>query len=327
MLKPAFLPVDKSVGVLSTRCVEDVRHVLKDAGDAERRRVGKASRETRVGHGGTLDSSASGLLILLIAGATRLSTIVMGMPKVYRAVVKLGSETSTCDYTGDILFSSAWEGVHYEDIDALLPSFMGWRMQTPPKASAVHVGGRRAHEIFRFGGDPEIEPRPIFIEWIKRVGPISHDGEVTLLIRCGKGTYIRSIARDIGRALGCGAHISALVRESIGPFTRRNAMKIDLESDIDPEELRESMIPVTILEEFLPTYSMPEDDMLRLSNGLGALFSHASRRSFGKFPPDGTMSFVSSRLFSIGRVERRDGELCVIPDVNLIHTMKADIEE
>ncbi|MDR3322224.1 MAG: tRNA pseudouridine(55) synthase TruB [Synergistaceae bacterium] len=333
MLKPAFLALDKPVGVRSTQCVEDVRRALERTENFcsghERRGglVGRVRRGVKVGHGGTLDSSASGLLVVLVAGATRLSGIVMSMPKTYRVVVRLGAETSTCDYTGEELFSSDWSGVGTAEVDAVLPSLLGWRMQTPPKASAVHVGGRRAHEIMRAGGDPDIAPRPVFIEWIKRLGSVSFEGDFSLLIRCGKGTYIRSIVRDIGRALGCGAHVSSLVRESVGPFTRRDALRLDAESGLNPDKLLEAMTPVTILEEFLPAYSMPEDDMLRLSNGLCAFFSHASRRSFGKFPPPGAMAFVSQRFFSIGRVERRDGALCVMPDVNIINTGKVDIGE
>ncbi|MCL2683818.1 MAG: tRNA pseudouridine(55) synthase TruB, partial [Synergistaceae bacterium] len=199
-----FLPIDKPVGMRSAGCVELIKRI-----------VGRV----KAGHGGTLDSTACGVIVLLLGGATRLSSLVMQMPKIYRAVLKLGTETTTCDYSGEGTISGDASGVTDEDVDAAIPSFMGWRMQVPPEVSAVHVGGRRAHEIFRSGGVPDIEPRPIFIESISRVENLSENHEVELLIRCGKGTYIRALARDMGRRLGCRAHIASLRREAVGPFS------------------------------------------------------------------------------------------------------------
>ncbi|MDR2780453.1 MAG: tRNA pseudouridine(55) synthase TruB, partial [Synergistaceae bacterium] len=200
-----LLPIDKPLGLRSSQCVELVKKLT--GGGA------------KVGHGGTLDSSASGMLVLLLGGATRASGYVMLMPKTYSAVVRLGAETTTCDYTGHITRLKDFRGVKESDIDEIVPSFIGWRMQTPPEISAVHVNGRRAHKISRAGGKPEIPPRPVFVESIRRDGAISGDGCVRLLIRCGKGTYVRSIARDIGRRLGCLAHVAALRRLSVGPFS------------------------------------------------------------------------------------------------------------
>jgi tRNA pseudouridine(55) synthase len=241
----------------------------------------------------------------------------MRMPKVYRATVKLGVETSTCDYTGETLSSSCWRGVSNDDIDHTLAAFIGWRLQTPPKVSAVHIGGRRAHEVFRSGGDPDIEPRAVFIEHIQRLGPLSYKGEFGILIKCGKGVYIRSIARDVGRALGCGAHLSSLTRESVGGFTLHSALKFDGNRCLDFDNLRSFLMPLTVLEEFLPTYSLPEEGMTRLSNGLGVSFSLASRRTFGKFPPNGALAFSSGPLLSIAHLESREGELYALPDVNI----------
>ena len=193
-----LLPVDKPLGLRSSRCVELVKAL--------------AGKGTKVGHGGTLDSSASGVLVLLLGGATRASGYVMSMPKTYRAVVRIGAETTTCDYTGQITGLGDFSRVKESDIDEVIPSFIGWRMQVPPEISAVHVNGRRAHRISRAGCKPEIPPRPVFVESIRREGVISDDRDVELLIRCGKGTYVRSIARDIGRRLGCMAHVAGLRR-------------------------------------------------------------------------------------------------------------------
>ncbi|MDR1508303.1 MAG: tRNA pseudouridine(55) synthase TruB, partial [Synergistaceae bacterium] len=158
-----LLPIDKPVGLRSSHCVEQVKRL-----------TGKG---VKVGHGGTLDSSASGVLVLLLGAATRASGYVMLMPKTYRAVIRLGAETTTCDYTGRITAIGDCRKVKESDIDEVIPSFIGWRMQTPPEISAVHVNGRRAHEISRAGGNPEISPRPVFVESIRRAGAVSDDGE------------------------------------------------------------------------------------------------------------------------------------------------------
>ena len=151
-----FLPINKPVGMRSTGCVERIKRIL--------------GRGVKVGHGGTLDSTACGVLVLLLGGATRLSSLVMQMPKTYRTVIKLGSETTTCDYSGETTIFGDAGGVTDEDVDDVLPSFLGWRIQIPPEVSAVHVGGRRAYEIFHSGGSPDIKPRPVFIESVRRVG-------------------------------------------------------------------------------------------------------------------------------------------------------------
>ena len=306
MHHPAFLALNKPVGTRSTQCVEEIRRVL--------------CREwpgTKVGHGGTLDSSASGLLVLLISAATRLSGLVMSMPKEYRATVRLGTETSTCDFAGEAVFSADWRQVREADIDRALCSFMGWRNQRPPKASAVHVAWRRAHEIFRGGGEPEIQPRPVFVESLTRVGPVSENGEFGLAIRCGKGTYVRGIARDIGRLLGCGAHIAALSRERVGCFGIREAVDFGAAGQTSLKGLSTAMIPVSALSGFLPTYSFSEDDANRLKNGLAVPFRRASRKGFGGFAPAGVIVCVWGEWFSIGRIERLDGEPIVLPEINM----------
>jgi tRNA pseudouridine(55) synthase len=299
-----ILPLNKPLGVRSTHCVERIRRVI--------------GRNTKVGHGGTLDSSASGLLVLLIGGATRLSGLIMDMPKVYRAVVRLGGETTTCDYTGDPTTVAEWRGLKGSDVDGVLTAFMGWRMQVPPKASAVHVDGRRAHEILRGGGDPDIKPRPVFIESISRTTDISEEGDFELLVKCGKGTYIRALARDIGRALGCGAHIASLIREKVGSFGLSCAF--DPGPDISPESgaVTDAILQVEEIAKFLPSYSIAKGDALRLARGQHISLSGAIRQTFGDYsPPRGRVLLLSQELFSVARLENFDGQTRAAPDINI----------
>jgi tRNA pseudouridine(55) synthase len=311
MLQPAFLALDKPVGLRSTKCVEEVRRVLREAG-----------HDVKVGHGGTLDSTASGLIVMLISSATRLSDIVMRMPKVYRTTVRLGAETTTCDFAGEEVFSSEWRDVDEDEIDLATKRFLGWRLQTPPKISAVHVAGRRAHEIFRHGGNPEIEPRAVFVESIERIGGISRDGELELLICCGKGAYIRSIARDLGRILGCGAHVAALTRERVGFFSTQNAVKLDAETTLSFAVIASALIPLSAIEDFLPTYALPDEDMYGLKNGIGAPFSHSLRRGFGKHPPNGAIAFISKDMLSIARLKPCENGLYAVPEINIFENAK-----
>jgi tRNA pseudouridine(55) synthase len=302
-LEPGFLILDKPVGARSSFCVERVRRAL--------------GRDVKVGHGGTLDSSASGILVLLVGGATRLSGLVTGMRKVYRASVRLGAETTTCDYAGETTRAVGWSSVTERDIDASFFSFLGWRMQTPPKVSAVHVDGRRAHEIYRSGGDPDIRPRPVFVAAIRRLSAVSADGVFEILVTCGKGTYVRSIARDIGRALGCGAHIAALRRERVGPFSLDEAIAPPEDFLFDGDRLAASILPVGTIARFLPCYAADASEAERLRNGVRAPLRTMKRVSLGKFAPDGLVAVDAGTLFTIGRVDHSGSEIFVVPETNI----------
>jgi tRNA pseudouridine(55) synthase len=299
-----LLPVDKPVGLRSSRCVELVK--------------GLVGKDTKVGHGGTLDSSASGMLVLLLGGATRASDCVMSMPKTYTAVVRLGAETTTCDYTGHATSLGDFSGVRESDIDEVIPSFIGWRMQVPPEISAVHVNGRRAHKISRAGGKPEIPPRPVFVESIRRTGTISADGDVELLIRCGKGTYVRSLARDIGRRLGCLAHIVSLRRLSVGPFSVNEALAPDENFlFVSSDELISMIRPLHSLERFLPRYSISAGDAPSLLAGREVPFSKAARLTFGEQCPGEMVMICSGPRVTIGNLAWNGARVSIVPRINI----------
>ncbi|MDR1915387.1 MAG: tRNA pseudouridine(55) synthase TruB [Synergistaceae bacterium] len=303
MFPPGFLPINKPIGLRSSSCVELAKKMV--------------GRNVKVGHGGTLDSSASGVLILLFAGATRLSSFIMRMPKTYNAVVRLGSETTTCDYTGEITDTGDWKYVSESDIDRALLSFLGWRMQTPPKVSAVHVNGRRAHEVFRRGDDPDIKPRMVFVKNIRRTTPLSRDGEFSLTVNCGKGTYIRSLANDIGRMLGCCAHITALKRERVGYFSLTDSLDPGEDFSISREDLLSAVQPVSTMRNFLPCYGVSSEDILLLLNGRGVPLSRATRLTYGESAPRGLAVIASDSLMSITRLEMIDGHILLMPEVNI----------
>ncbi|MCE5200928.1 MAG: tRNA pseudouridine(55) synthase TruB [Synergistaceae bacterium] len=305
MLLTGFLPLNKPVGMRSTRCVEMVRSIL--------------GRKIKVGHGGTLDSTASGLLVLLVGQCTRLSNFVMEMPKCYGTVVSLGSETSTDDASGEILCANEWRHVTESSIDTALCGFMGWRMQAPPKISAVHVDGERAHNLTRSGQDIELAEKPVYFAMVRRTGPISPNGEVPFMIRCRKGTYIRSFARDLGRALGCGAHVLQLERLSVGPFDITACRNAEELSGISSEELAGEILPLSSLCGTVPMYKADAAGGRRLSNGQGVSLSSLDRVCYGGFISASNSIIVTSEgIFSVCSAAAAGGTICLMPAVNII---------
>ena len=205
-----FLLVDKPSGVTSFDVVAAVR-----------RRVGVK----QVGHGGTLDPLASGLLPILVGEATKLTPYLMGLDKKYDATVRLGIATDTYDAEGRAGVEADWSQITVEDVTAALPPFLGRVKQRPPAYSAIRKNGRRLYELARAGAeDMEIEEREVVIhalEVVRFTPPL-----VGLHVHCGKGTYVRSIAHDLGVRLGVGAHLAALRRTRIGHFDLADSVDV-----------------------------------------------------------------------------------------------------
>lgn len=206
-----FLNINKPTGRTSSDVVVFVRKRLP--------------KGTAVGHGGTLDPEASGVLPVCVGSATRLFDYIIDKQKVYVARIRLGVETDTQDATGQIVAErpvNAGEG----EIRAVLPRFTGSILQVPPMYSALKRDGRRLYQLARRGESVALEPRPCQVDGIEYLG--DEGGHVhALRIRCGKGVYIRTLCHDIGLALGCGGHMCSLQRVAAGIF--------DIESALTPE--------------------------------------------------------------------------------------------
>ena len=205
-----LLLVDKPRGITSHDAVAKVRRALGTR---------------KVGHAGTLDPMATGLLILGVGRATRFLRFLGDLPKTYEATMRLGIETTTLDADGEVT-RIAPVAVDDDGLAAAVAALVGESMQRPPAYSAVKVGGRKLYDAARKGVALEAAPRPIKVDRFEVRARRGDD--VDLVVTCGGGTYIRVLAADVGTALGCGAHLAALRRTAIGSF--------DVESAMDPDD-------------------------------------------------------------------------------------------
>jgi tRNA pseudouridine55 synthase len=206
------------------------------------RRVRKALKVKKVGHLGTLDPFATGLLPLALGEATKLAQFLLDEPKTYLATLKLGVETDTQDLTGQVTGESDCLP-SLEDVHRIAGSFVGEIDQVPPMYSAVHHQGERLYKLARRGEAVEAAPRKVVIHHLE-IKDMALP-QLTLRVECSKGTYIRTLAHDLGRALGCGAHLVGLTRLAVGPFRLEEALALDeIEQTSDPELLHRRLIPL-----------------------------------------------------------------------------------
>ncbi len=305
MPKSGFLIINKPIGERSTRCVETVR-----------RKLGK---KVKAGHGGTLDSTASGVLVILIGAGTRLSNIVMGLPKCYTTTIQFGSETDTDDASGAVIRTADFSRINTEDIDSALFEFSGWRLQTPPNISAVHVDGKRAHELSRSGENVRIEAKPVYFEKVIRLSTLSADGQISFKIQCQKGTYIRSFGRDLARVLNSAGHVCRLEREFVGPFRIENAVSYSDIENMTADEIYKKLVTFEILSEVMPLYVGCEPAEKKLYSGQNIPFELLSRRSMGR-----TVNYFGKRVllrtekcFAVCGITSENGTVVLHPSVNL----------
>jgi tRNA pseudouridine55 synthase len=200
-------------------------------------------RKTKIGHTGTLDPLATGVLVLCVGSATKLADRVQAMGKTYRTRILLGATSDTDDADGNVTPVPGVVPPTEGRIRELLPSFVGRIEQVPPSYSALKVKGARAHELARGGEPVTLAARPVDVYAVTLLG---HEWpHLDLEIDCGKGTYIRAIARDLGANLGCGALVQTLRRTRVGPFIAEQGTGID----VPPEVGRSKLLPASVLDE------------------------------------------------------------------------------
>jgi tRNA pseudouridine55 synthase len=243
--------------------------VDKPAGITSRDAVDRAQtwfpRSTKLGHTGTLDPLATGVLVLTLGQATRLSEYVQRMRKTYRATVRFGAISDSDDADGNLIQRCVDRPPDREAVERALSGFLGTISQLPPAYSALKTTGRRACDLARRGIEVALAPRPVEVYALQL---LSYEyPRLALEIECGKGTYIRSLARDLGERLGCGGHVETLRRLRVGSFAADRALSLDTER----AAAQQNILPMSAALSELHRVTITLDEALRLCRGMGVV--------------------------------------------------------
>ena len=246
-----WICLDKPYDFGSTQAVGKVRWLFK---------------AQKAGHAGTLDPLATGILPIALGEATKTVPFMMDADKAYRFTLEWGRSTTTLDREGATTATSDVRPTR-EQVEAALPAFIGEIQQVPPQYSAVKVDGERAYDLARAGEDFELKARTVTIH-SARVSDAPDADHIELEIECGKGTYVRSIVRDLAEALGACAHVSALRRTRVGPFGEDRAITLEnLENLSHKAALPEVLLPVETALDDIPALAVTAEDAFRLAQG------------------------------------------------------------
>jgi tRNA pseudouridine55 synthase len=259
-----WVVLDKPVGMTSTQAVARIKRLFK---------------ADKAGHAGTLDPLASGLLPIALGEATKTVSFAMDGRKIYRFTVKWGEERSTDDLEGPVTATSDSRPMQ-ASIEALLPQFRGEIMQAPPAFSAIKVQGERAYDLARSGEAVNLAPRPVFIDRLELVECPDVDHAV-FETECGKGTYIRALARDMGRASGCLGHVAALRRVAVGPFAEADMISLDKLTEMShkapgPMAITGVLRPLETVLDGIPALAVKDAEAQRLKQGQSVLLRGAN---------------------------------------------------
>jgi len=273
-----WLVIDKALNIGSTSVVSRLKHILKPA---------------KIGHAGTLDPLATGVLPIALGNATKLIPYVMDGTKIYDFQVTWGSETETDDAEGQVTSTSSSRPTEAE-IRAILPSFIGVIEQVPPAYSALKVAGQRAYALARKGQEVQLSARAIKIEdlHLLRFNQDSADFRVV----CGKGTYVRSLGRDIGRKLGCLGHITVLRRMACGPFR--------IEDSVSMEQVESGcpVLPISSALKQMKAVDCTDTEQLRLQQGQRLRISDFSSRLSAVTKEEVVCLVYQGHPFGLGKI-------------------------
>ena len=250
-----FINLDKPYEMGSTQALGALKRILNPK---------------KAGHAGTLDPLATGILPIALGDATKLVNFVQDKLKTYEFTVKWGERRDTDDAEGEVIATSDVRPT-IEQIKAALPSFLGEVEQIPPKYSAIKINGERAYDLARDGVDVDIKSRMIYIKTLEIIS--ADDETLTLKCVCGKGTYVRAIARDLAHKLGTEGYITELRRTAVGPFLQKDAVSLDfLEQMEDKTDLESVLYPLETVLDDIPALALTEAEANKLRNGNALAF-------------------------------------------------------
>lgn len=280
-----WLVLDKPLGISSAHAVAKVKRLLKP---------------TKIGHGGTLDPLASGILPLALGEATKAFTFVASNEKSYDFTATWGEARNTDDAEGEVTARSEKRPTE-ADIKAVLPQFVGTIMQVPPAFSALHIDGKRAYAMARAGEEVNLAARPVVVHALELLS-VENGVSASFRVACGKGTYVRAIARDLGEKLGCHAYISALRRTRVGNFTEKGAISLEkLEVLLHSAAPNEWLLPISSVLDDIPALELDSEAALRLGHGNPVNLPPAEALRL----PDQTIvqAKCEGRLLAIGEIQ------------------------
>jgi tRNA pseudouridine55 synthase len=285
-------------------------------------RVRRMTHLAHVGHAGTLDPSATGVLLIGLGKGTKLTPFLHEYPKTYRATLNLGSRTDTYDATGRVIETKAIGHLPPEVVQAVLADFEGQIEQIPPMYSALKQQGRRLYALAREGIEVERQPRPVHIFHLTLLGLTADT--LTFEVACSGGTYVRVLADDIGRRLGCGAHLSALTRLAVGPHTIAQALSLEAFAEmVQRGTWRTWVIGLAPGLEGFPTITVTANGALGLRHGKPPTIADVSHVK-GEFRAGATvvMHGVDGALLAVGAACLSDAELSRISPMTVVVRLK-----
>jgi len=294
LLEDKVLNIDKSASVTSYRVVDQLRRLLET---------------DKAGHAGTLDPFATGVLLVCTGKATKITRFLMELEKEYTGTITFGSETETDDRTGRTIFSKSDFSVSREDVQKEMSAFLGCILQHPPRVSALKQRGVRLYEMARRGENFETEPREVTVHDFRILE--FRFPHLDFFVQCSKGTYVRALARDMGRSLGCGAHLDSLRRTRIGTFSVEDATSVEsLKSIVEAGELASCSRSAMSIDEalsFMPAYTLKESVEQRIVHGQSPALSEFDGLD-ATVPANQNVRILSSRgeFLAIGRTPSSD---------------------
>lgn len=273
-------------------------------------RVKRLFEAQKAGHTGSLDPLATGVLPICLGEATKFSQYLLNADKAYRATIRLGALTSTGDVEGEILASSDALAIHYQQLMAAVETFKGNIKQIPPMYSALKVNGQPLYKLAREGIEIEREPRSVTITQFDVIDfRPGEKADVDVFIACSKGTYIRSIAIDLGALLGVGGHLTALHRTQVGEFVEKQAITIEdvelLKADHGVEALDKLLIPAEEAVNHLPLVEVPDISGYYVRLGQAVLVPHAPTSGLVRIREEGGQFLGVGEVLDDGRITPR----------------------
>jgi tRNA pseudouridine55 synthase len=269
------------------------------------RRVRRALKLRKIGHLGTLDPFATGLLPLCLKEATKLVHYLMPEPKTYRAVVRLGVTTDTQDLTGrEVARSEIWPTP--AEVRRAAAGFEGELMQTPPMYSALHYQGRRLYQLARRGEVVALTPRRVMVH--RLLVEAIELPRVTLTVTCSQGTYVRTLAHDLGAALGCGGHLAALRRLKVGAFRVEDALTLDALNEMSPAELAARIIPMSRCLTGMKRVTVAPEEARLMRQGRPLAWSAPDLT-----PGEQVQVLAGQELAAVARVQGKPGQMLLSP--------------